>query len=263
MVESCFSAGELNHITRTGLEFEYCSCNSKISECQFWTRVHDLWFEEMTVTWNEFKSLRHKFERNATFYRVFFNRIFPSREFKLYQKNTLLLFDCIHHVSGAKVIIDSSKSPQRIAVLGAKKELKVIHLCREFKGVLNSAKHSKRKNIEQGIEADAPQRRTSKTFFDWFLTNLLCEAFKLGINSKKIKYVDYIKNPELLVRIDMAFAKVSQKEVYTTPHMLAGNHLRMKNELKVDRNMGFSYNRLSRGQLRFAKIVDGLFWFWH
>ncbi len=261
--ENCFSVGELSFIIRDGLEEEYCSCNIQIKSCEFWTEVFDLWSKSRISDFKQYKRSRHKYERNATFLRTLMNSIFPTREFKVYKINTELLFDAIHKVSGANVIIDSSKSPQRIAVLRGNLNIKVIHLCREFKGVLNSAKHAMKKDIKKGIEADSNARRTSKTLVDWVLTNLLCSIFKIGVPTKKLKYKDYIQKPEKFKEFHPAFAKIVNQHSFSAEHMIAGNHIRLKKDIKIDPNLGFSYNRLSKRQLTLATWVDRIFWFWH
>lgn len=261
--EHCFSVGELSFIVRRGLDQEYCSCESKIAECDFWSKVFEFWLKNSPISFAQYSLQRHKYERNAVFLRTWFNLFFPSNDFKNYKSATAALFEAIHHVSGAKVIIDSSKSPQRIAVLKGILDLQVIHLCREFKGVLNSAKHAMKMDITKGIEADSHSRRTHKTLIDWLVTNVLCELFVVGVNSKKLKYKDYIKNPECFKDFDAAFENVYQKRAFSTAHMLAGNHIRLSKGIVIDKNLGFTYKRLSKRQLRLAKWVDRLFWFWH
>jgi hypothetical protein len=261
--EGCFSAGELNFIIREGLKEEYCSCSKQIKNCSFWTQVHESWQTKMTITFEDFRTFRNRYERNATFLRAIKNNILPSNDYKNYCLNTMFLFDAIHEQSGAKVIIDSSKSPQRIAVLKRVVDLRVVHLCREFKGVLNSAKHVIKKDISKGIEADSNCRRTSKVFADWLVTNLLCELFKIGVKSKKVFYNSYIENTSSLSVIHGMFKNLGENESFEAMHMLAGNHLHLKKQIRINKKLGLSYDRLTKRQLKFGIFVDRLFWFWH
>lgn len=225
--KDCFSVGELSFIVRNGLLEEYCSCNSKISDCDFWDQVFEIWSNNRTLSFDEYRKLRHRYERNATFLRTCFNSIFPSRDFKSYKNSTSALFDAIHEVSGAKIIIDSSKSPQRIAVLKGIVDVQVIHLCREFKGVLNSAKSSSQKDIEKGIEEDNHPRSTRTTLIDWIITNFFTEFCSIGINSTKLMYKDYIQHPEKLGKIHESFNDVAKISKYSADHMIAGNIIRL------------------------------------
>ncbi|MEX0967259.1 MAG: hypothetical protein WD077_08470 [Bacteroidia bacterium] len=207
--------------------------------------------------------MRLRYERSITSFITLKNRFWPGRKFLGYCEATRILFEAIQEVSGAEVIIDSSKSPTRIAVLRRFSELSVIHLIRNFTGVLNSAKSSSKKDIKAGIEEDNPARSTIKTWASWFLTHLQCEIFCIGIKSNKLRYREYLNDPEKLEKLDPAFAGILDRAPFTSEHMLAGNKIRLKKSLKVDKDLGFKYTRLNHKNLLIAKITERLFWFWN
>ena len=256
-----FSAGELTFITRNSIFKEYCSCKELLNECDIWSSIVKVWLEKSSVNLKEYQKLKLKFERNKTTVNALFNKIRPSHEFKTYCMSTLLLFEAIQKVTGKSVIVDSSKSPQRIAVLNKIVDLKVVHLCRNARGVLNSAKKSSKKDIKAGIEIDLPSRRTSKTLLEWFFVNIVTELFCLGVSSKKIKYKDYINNLGLIEGIH---PKINIKHIqsFAAEHMMAGNILRLKKGIKVNKELGFKYRRLSNKQTRIASLFEWLFPFW-
>jgi hypothetical protein len=160
------------------------------------------------------------------------------------------------------VIVDSSKSPQRIAVLSKIVDLKVIHLCRNARGVLNSAKKSSKKDIKAGIEIDSLARRTSKTLLEWVFVNGVTELFCIGVDSKRIKYKDYISNLEIIEEKIHSEVKVQNEQSFLAEHMLAGNILRFKKNIVIDSDLGFKYNRLTKKQSRIAYLFESLFPFW-
>ncbi len=260
--EKIFSAGELNFITRDTIFDEYCSCGRKIKDCEFWQGVINTWLAGSQISYEAYCELRLRYERNKTSLRTLWNKIYPSRHFVDYVNSTQSLFDAIHLHSGANIIIDSSKAPTRIAVLQKNNDLQVIHLIREFKGVLNSAKKSSKKNIRLGIEKDSPPRRTLKTVFDWIFSNLLTEIFCIGVKSSKLTYKNYIHNLKSIEQISLLSEGINLSHPFSADHMLAGNIIRLKKDLKIDKNVGFRYSRLSKNQLQFAKYVDKIFWFW-
>jgi hypothetical protein len=260
--EGFFSGGELTFITRDSIFEEYCSCGQLIPECEIWSEIIDRWEKNRKVTYREYQQLRLRFERNKTSIVALKNRFFPSKDFKRYCEATREFFESIRAVTGARVIIDSSKGPARIPVLDRISDVQVIHLCRDFKGVLNSAKKSSKKDIKAGIEADNPARSTNKTLLDWLLNNLLCEIFCLGVKSKKVLYKDYVQRPELLQKVRPELDGLPERAPYTAPHMLAGNVIRLKKELRIDPQIGFQYKRLNSGQFKMASLIDRLFWFW-
>jgi hypothetical protein len=256
-----FSAGELTFITRDSIFEEYCSCGTLIKDCGIWSKVIEIWIRKSPVNLEDYKKLRLKFERNKTTARAFISKLNPSQDFKTYCEATLILFEAIQEVTGKSVIVDSSKSPQRIAVLNKIVDLKVIHLCRNAKGVLNSAKKSSKKDIKIGIEVDSAARRTSKTLLEWLFVNIITELFCIGVNSKKIKYKDYIQNLKIIETIHPKIT-IQNIQKFSTEHMMAGNILRLKEEVKVDTNLGFTYKRLSKKQTRIASLFERLFPFW-
>ncbi len=260
--DGCFSAGELTFITRDTIMEEYCSCKKLIPECEVWSEVIKLWGEEREISYQRYQQLRLHFERNKTMVRTLINRIWPSADFKQYCRATLQLFQAIQKVTGRSVIIDSSKSPQRIAVLSKIADLRVIHICRNFTGVLNSSKGSVARNIEAGIEEDLHPRRTWKVVLDWIFTNTTTEIFCLGVPSRKVSYKNFVREPESLRNVHPLLGKLSHYKSFSAPHMLAGNVIRLKKNLKIDPMVGFQHKKLNARQLTFGKIMDKLFAFW-
>ncbi|MGK7390761.1 MAG: hypothetical protein ACNS60_10425 [Candidatus Cyclobacteriaceae bacterium M2_1C_046] len=256
-----FSGGELTAVTRESILKEYCSCNRIISECPVWTQIVNLWETNRQISYSKYQYLRNKFERNKKSLVTIKNKLIPSKEFVEYCDATYELLLAIHTVTGADMIIDSSKSAQRIAVLDRVVNLKVIHLCRDFKGVLNSAKKSYKKDISMGIEKNLPARRTSKTLLDWVLNNFLCELFCLGVYSKKVSYQSYITNKDNI--LGLLNEKNEEHLNYAAEHMLAGNRVRLKQNITLNPNLGFAYNRLNKRQRLLADFIDRIFWFWN
>ncbi len=256
-----FSCGELTFITRDSIFNEYCSCKKLIAECNVWSLIVELWMKKSPITLQDYKKSRLRFERNKTTLTTFFNKIKPSNEFKLYCLSTRILFESILEVTGKSIVIDSSKSPQRIAVLDKIVDLKVIHLCRNLKGVLNSSKKNSKKNIQAGIETDLPARRTFKVILEWIYVNFITEIFCIGIDSVKLKYNDYVKNLDFLEIIHPKI-KISKNNNFIPFHILAGNVIRLKDEIKINSNLGFEYKRLSKPQKILATFFDHLFFRW-
>ncbi|WP_441000600.1 hypothetical protein [Fodinibius sp. SL11] len=260
--EGCFSAGELTFITRDSILEEYCSCKKLIAECELWSEVISIWKANMNVSYEQYKQLRLRFERNKTTLRTLINHVWPTTAFKQYCQATLALFEAIQKVTGCSVIIDSSKSPQRIAVLAKIVDLEVVHLCRDFTGVLNSSSRSISKDIEAGIETDLPAGRVWKVTLNWLVTNIAAEIFCLGQKSIKIFYEKYVNKPESLKEIHPSFRKITGEQSFSASHMLAGNVIRLKKNLKINPSIGFQYKRLNVGRFRFGRMVDNLFRFW-
>jgi len=257
-----FSAGELTNVTRDSIFEEYCSCGEKIKHCNLWSQIIKDWNHRIDISFEEYKKLHLKYSGNKQTLKTLINLIKPSANFKKYVNATFQLYKTIDVATGAKVIIDSSKSPSRILVLRKIVDIKVIHLTRNFTGVLNSGKKKVCKDLSKGIEEKKFPRRTYKILLDWLLNNLLCSVFSIGIKSYNIKYNSFIRNQESLNIIHQDLRMQNLQTPVSTAHMLAGNRIRMNKKISIDTNIGTNYQHLNKTNLIFAKIVDYIFWFW-
>jgi len=259
--KNVFSAGELNNISREGLLEEFCSCGEQLSDCGLWSDILKKWLIKCSMTIDEYKVLKFRYERNKATLRLLFNCVFPSKDFIAYCNTTRLLFETIFEVTKCETIIDSSKIPQRILVLKRIITIKNIHLTRNFGGVLNSAKKSKNKDIKMGYETDISSRRTSKTILDWVVKNTLVELFKVGVDSKKISYNQFITNSKILLPYNNCLENYTNKRFHS-PHMMAGNALRLKKNIQIFKKPETTKN-LTKSQLVIAKLIEFIFPFWN
>jgi len=254
--EMCFSAGELVFISRDSILNEYCSCGLLIPNCTIWSKVLSIWKNEINMTIADYKGLTRKFERNRTTFRTLYNKIHQTKEFDKYCLATKKLFETIQMVTGKEIIIDSSKSPQRILVLQNISNLKVIHLCRDFSGILNSRKNTSQKDITAGIEEDSPAGKTWKVLTDWLAVNILTIIFSIGVSKIKIKYRNYIVNPKIVfekIKLKVDYNRVTNNKYYPE-HLLAGNIIRLKNEIIIDPSIGRSHYRLIKDRKYLEKL---------
>ena len=256
--EEVFSAGEVTNIGRPGLENEYCSCEERLGSCDFWLRVIKRWKDETNLTLHDFWKLRNMYERNSQVLRVLIDSLFSRRSFKKYCDANRILLETISDAADSKVVIDSSKNPLRILVLRNIVNLKILHICRDFSGVLNSVKRPRVKNIRAGIEKDIRPRKTNKVFLDWLLNNIFSEILSTGMESRKVFYADYVRDIEILKGLDPHFADCTLEKSIRASHMLAGNAIRLQKDIRISKSIGFKYGYLSKKQRQFALIVDSI-----
>jgi hypothetical protein len=259
--DSRFCAGELTFITRPGISEEPCSCRATIGTCEMWQAIMASWGVSRQISLARYAELRHAFELNRRLPRLLLNVLWPGRDFLDYCKATRSLFEAIGEITGAKVIIDSSKSPGRIMVLRRFSSLSVIHLCRDFSGVANSYLRASPKNVEKGIETDLNPIPPRRTFVIWLLNNVLTTLLSVGVRRCRLSFQRLVIG-QFGVLADLGYeVSVSPDESFSADHMLAGNKLRL-NTAKLDSDRGFSYERLTASQSRFASWVDRVFSFW-
>ena len=260
--EGYFSAGELTHITRKSIFDEYCSCGKIIKECPVWKEIVACWSLSSPVSIEMFRILRHRYERNKTLPRLLVNLVRPSKEFLLYCEANKVLLDAIQSVTGASVIVDSSKSATRIPILKRIADVRVIHICRNFTGVMNSVNQFRPKNLKKGIEEDLQPLSSRRAFVIWLLNNMLVLLLGSKTEQYRISYRQLVSDPDKsLGRFDSKYSGLKAK-TFSPEHMLAGNVIRLRRNLKLDSNLGFSYRNLSKKQLRLGMLVDRVFYFW-
>lgn len=257
-----FSAGELSYITRKGLKKEYCSCNELISDCKIWNKIFELWITNMNITLKEYSELRNRYEGNKYFFKVLFCYFFPSKNFNLYVTNTKFLFEAIHIVTNATVIIDSSKISSRALILKKIVPISIIFLLRNFKGVLNSEKKNIKKDVLNGIEMNSKPKKTLSVFKNWFFTNLTCNFLVLFIESQKLFFLDFIKDPRILININHYLPENMLSKKYKADHMIAGNSIRLKSPQKIKKYKELEYLRLNSRNIYFSDLIEFFFCFW-
>lgn len=257
-----FSLGEMTHMVRPGFLEEYCSCNSTLDKCPFWSKVFDQWQAVSGTNWEEYRKLRHAFDNNKTYLRALVGSFFPSKAFRRYAYLTEILYDTIHQVSGATVLVDSSKSPARPLVLAHFAKVQLLHVRRNFTGVANSEQKDIKVDLAKGLETASPPKALHKVFADWLVTNLFCTLTSLRLRGRAIRFRKWISNPRSLQRV-VNFSDVDlENGLFKPAHMLAGNAIRLRPPQRIEVRRNHSYERLSKRQLLFTKLIDRLFWFY-
>ena len=244
--EGACSCGELTHITRNHFFDEYCSCGCVIRECPFWSVVFKKWLagensgETNPFTLDEYRLLRDRFEGNKAFLRTVFRYVFRDDAFRRYVVATERLYDLIAAESGARVIVDSSKTASRAFLLASFCKVRVVHTCRNFRGVLNSERKDVKVDLKAGIEAASKPKRAKKVLLDWFLSNVMCSVSRIWFGGKKLHFRQWIRFPDLVRFVQPALKPGFEKGLFKAEHMVAGNAIRMKppQKLRVGQVLG-------------------------
>ena len=240
--ENAFSIGELNHLFREGLiEKEYCTCKSIIKDCEIWKEVLDRWNKDSKLSKNAYRKTQIFYESKKQLIKLKQELKNPSIKFSDFLHDTKLLYIIISKVTNCDILIDSSKSTTRALILDkifSKNELVIVHLIKRFSHVLNSNKKIVKKDIKQGIEFSRDKRRASYVFYFlkiWLLENLIIYKY-LNKKRKVIPFEKYINHTNDIV--DMVFGRVeNKKNTYNPKHMMAGNHMRMKKDIEINKNI--------------------------
>lgn len=204
-LDGFFHAGELHLIwDRCLIQNGLCGCGNKFSECEVWEAI----FQKAYGGWNKVDAQEMlRLRRSGTRVRhvpimlmrggetIFRNRLqgFLAHSEKLYQ--------AMRDVSGANVIIDSSKSPSYAYVLGLIPviDLHIVHLIRDARAVAYSWQ---RKKFDLASGTYFPRLKPTISSLLWDVWNISMEvlARKTGAKYMNLRYEDFVDQPQQTIR---------------------------------------------------------------
>jgi hypothetical protein len=234
-----FSCGELGNLLQSAAApDEFCACGSLAGECDFWRKVLERWRGAVPgFSEREYRLLQLRYERLRSLLRPFNEMNTDSPSFVRYAEYTRALFGAIAELSGASVIIDSSKGPARALALSRIPglDLRMLHLVRDVRGVAYSLRNPNRGKPKEGV----PVKKRSNLRFagTWATINYFCEHVRPKIAGPNLflRYEDYTADldgtlarlADLLGTQRIGF-EASASHLMRQGHQVAGNDGRMR-----------------------------------
>jgi hypothetical protein len=250
-VDGFFSAGELRHVFREGyLENRLCGCGAPFRQCGFWRQVTDEAFGGMEA-FDVAELIRVK-DRVDRFWRIpqlGWNLGARRRreDLAVYAGGLRSMYAAIASVSGARVIVDSSKDVSHGYVLnaiGPPVEPFVCHLVRDSRAAAHSWARPKF-NPGNGREMNryGPVRASA----EWVAINALTRLQRyVNPRYRLLRYDELASSPEAAIRrvleligeADRDVPLVDGRRVAGSPHhTVAGNPDRFRHgeiEIRAD-----------------------------
>ena len=241
-----FSVGELNRLWDWGLGSNFrCGCGSPVRECDTWravlARADEIAGRDTdsplagagidrdqaaVVRWpNVPRLLRTRPERRSAW---------PDLE--RYTDAASAVYRAIGEVTGARVVVDSSRLPFEPVALGLVPdvEVRIAHLVRDPRAVVYSWKRTKKHTDRESGEMD----RFGATYStaSWTARNLVVEAIGRRTEMRLVHYDDLARDPAAVLRDlaafvdepagDLAFISGDSADIRPT-HSVGGNPIRM------------------------------------
>jgi len=267
--------GEVDNISSWVTQGYVCSCGSKLEECGFWgdvlKRLGDMHIQPSRpiggVLGRMLQGIVGAFAPLGA----------PGVRYEAEQLVGELdtLYECVGCVSGAGLVIDSTKSAGvrhggRAIVVARYTRLETffVHLVRDPRAVAMSA-------IERpGSPEGKKERRGGKlremywflrTLVSWGLTEILVSWACARIGRERVlrvKYEELVREPELAVRRIGALVGEDFRDVidalegesgFVPGHLVGGNRLRFEREIKLRR-------REAVGDVRLSNVKRALYW---
>lgn len=233
------SAGEISRLWREGFaDNRKCSCGTPLRDCEIWTAILD--------RVNSARDVPEAPEACALQARVVRPFSGPRRaalrpasfvdDLKTYATLLERLYEAIAHVSGARVVVDSSKEARHGWVLTKLRciDLRMLHLVRDSRAVVYSWS---RRKFDPGDGGRLRRRGVIQTGLEWDLVNTLV-GFVGRSNAHRtiLRYDDFVSRPsQALERVLELAGENSQvpvgddgKVALSQGHLAAGNPVRFQ-----------------------------------
>ncbi len=223
------AVGEITHLWARGLrDDELCACGRPFSGCPFWTAVGQAAFggwdrldpDAAVATARAADRHRHLLPDP---------RAGRRRDRAAYAARLERLFAAVRDVSGATVVVDSSKDPPHGYVLAgmAGIDMRAVHLVRDSRGVAYSWMKSVQRPEARGGEV-MTQMCPARTALMWIDANLLLEGLGRRVPVVRLRYEDMVARPDHELARVQALAGIDDRldGVRAGYHGVAGNPVR-------------------------------------
>ena len=240
-VEGWRSVGEVRYLWGRGLvENQPCGCGQPFEECAFWRAVVDEAFGEVArTTATNMAALVRSADRVWRMEPLGAHWIQgPKAASRRTEALQLLsrLYLAIETVSGASVIVDSSKSPSyaHLLSLAPGVRVRVVHLVRDGRGVA----YSRLRRLARGeLRSKNQHLLVARTALEWAAVNGLAHRLGTELPYTLVKYEDLLADPRAtLQRIAVetqspapSFSFLGDSTVLLgADHIVSGNQMRFE-----------------------------------
>jgi hypothetical protein len=244
-VPGLFPVGELRFVWERGvIANELCGCGTPFRECPFWTAVGiDAFGGWDAIDPNEVVDLERTVDRHRFLPYILVPFVSSTFERRLHRYTGILagLYRAIERVSGAGVVVDSTKDPPYAFLLRRVPglDIRLVHLVRDSRGVAYS--WTKRiKKPEARVDTYMHTYRPVHIAARWLLYNLLFHILgRLGVPRLAVRYEDFVREPrkrlaDILAHVgtdadEDVFSFLAGDQVdLDVHHTVAGNPLRFR-----------------------------------
>ena len=194
-----FSTGELRYLWDPIVKDDVaCACGEHVSRCPIWGKVLEQIGE---ISIDDASNMQRQIVTERKLLRSLRYRGDGSwRDLDAYVDLTSRVYTAIHDVTGASVIVDSSKRPSYGAVLrhvfGS--DVYWLHLIRDPRASAHSWGHSRHASVF-GQDTEVQRRGPIDSTIRWDILNLEAEALQRKVpayRASQLRYEDFLANPE-------------------------------------------------------------------
>lgn len=199
---SAVSLGEVRHVWQRGLiENRPCGCGTPFRTCPFWQEVFQQAFGGIcAVDAKRVRQLQRRIDR-IRYIPALATRSGPSslaRRREEYGEYLRTLYSAISRVTGASLLVDSTKDPSHgYVVTGSEPRSYCLHLVRDPRGVSHSRR---RRKFDPATREEMDRHGLVKSATDWLLNNALVLLLsRLDVPYMRIRYEEFARSPAATV----------------------------------------------------------------
>ncbi len=228
------AVGELvEHMWDNGLQGDWpCGCGQPTAKCEFWAEVGRKAFGGWdAVDLTEVLKLKNSIDRTQYIPLLLVPWFFPSFHRRLQQYTEFLtrLYRAVAEVSGARVIVDSSKHPATLYLLRHARgiDLRVALLVRDPRGVAYSWSKTDVRLHDSGDKVRyMPTWGARLAGRRWLTVNAMVAALRwLGVPVIRVRYEDLVEHP--LRELERVEALVGEQLPAGGPEFLHGREVEL------------------------------------
>ena len=237
-IDRTLSVGECNRFWERFYKAEtYCGCGKKIEVCELWSQIHNRLIERFPdYDIIDIKKRIQKINKFSNFKNL--RSFIRSEDWTNFNEIIKFFYSQISKISGNKVIIDSSKSPNWVQYLSLLdfSEIKIIHLERKLEAVANSWKKTKVLNEFYDRKVLMPIKSNRQMLIYWFKRKLVISKMKRNIDILEIAYEELCQNLGGTIKIIADYTGMDEpigELVMPKNHGIAGNPVRNSTKDKI------------------------------
>nr|MBA3349531.1 sulfotransferase [Actinomycetota bacterium] len=202
--EGFFSAGEMRFLWRRLLESRKCGCGHPLGDCEVWGPALRTFLGSDLDLAEARRMVQLQRQLMRTHHTVRLLRQRPGSSLSPpglagYAEVTAALYQRVAEITGAAVIIDSSKGPSHGALLRLLPDIDsyYVHLVRDPRAVAYS-RQKKKLNPDRDVPADMGGKSPALSTLQWDAGNLGADALRRRHRSDRsivLKYEDFTAHP--------------------------------------------------------------------
>lgn len=205
--------GELFYMWSGGaLRNQRCACGEPFDQCPFWAKVGEAAFGGWdTAVAEEVIALQHRVDRTARLPHLWLRRFLPSHRAAVerYLELTRRVYRAVQQVSGADIVVDSTKRPSTAYLLASDPQvtMRVVHIVRDPRGVLNSWSKEVPLPEGAGVRTHLKARPMRQVVRRWLTVNLMISLLaRRGVPLLRIRYEDLVVAPREAMQAVLALS---------------------------------------------------------